>query len=155
MSKSSKSFRTPMGRVRSLGAARLGTDEASTLHLTAVALVPLTIGFVWVLLTLLHMDYHHARQTLGELDDRHHLRQRGGHEHAARPQDADGNAVAGAGGDRAELVDCANVMVESDGPRVSAIGLRDVIVVVDGDEVLVTSAEGVQKVGKLSGAVNQ
>lgn len=66
MSKSSKSFRTPMGRVRSLGAARLGTDEASTLHLTAVALVPLTIGFVWVLLTLLHMDYHHARQTLGE-----------------------------------------------------------------------------------------
>ena len=75
--------------------------------------------------------------------------------HAARPQDADGNAVAGAGGDRAELVDCVNVMVESDGPRVSVIGLRDVIVVVDGGEVLVTSAEGVQKVGKLSGAVNQ
>ena len=75
--------------------------------------------------------------------------------HAARPQDANGNAVAGVGADRAELVDCQNVMVESDGPRVSVIGLTDVIVVVDGDEVMVTSAAGVQKVGKLSGAVNQ
>jgi mannose-1-phosphate guanylyltransferase/mannose-1-phosphate guanylyltransferase/mannose-6-phosphate isomerase len=63
----------------------------------------------------------------------------------------DGNVVKGQG----ELVDCANVMVDSDGPRVSAIGLSDVIVVVDGDEILVTSAEGAQKVGKLSGAANQ
>ena len=46
-------------------------------------------------------------------------------------------------------------MVESDGPRVSVIGLSDVIVVVDGNEVMVTTADGVQKVGKLSGAVNQ
>ncbi len=75
--------------------------------------------------------------------------------HAARPQDANGNTLAGAGAGRAELVDCQNVMVESDGLRVSVIGLRDVIVVVDGDEVMVTSAEGVQKVGKLTGAVNQ
>ena len=75
--------------------------------------------------------------------------------HAARPQDADGNTTAGVGGRRAELVDCQNVMVESDGPRVSVIGLKDVIVVVDGDEVMVTTAEGVQKVGKLFGAVNQ
>ena len=63
--------------------------------------------------------------------------------------------MAGVGGARAELVDCQNVMVESDGPRVSVIGLRDVIVVVDGDEVMVTHAEGVQKVGKLTGAANQ
>jgi mannose-1-phosphate guanylyltransferase len=35
------------------------------------------------------------------------------------------------------------------------IGLSDVIVVVDGDEVLVTSAVGAQKVGKLRGAVDQ
>ena len=71
--------------------------------------------------------------------------------HAARPKDAQGNAVAGT----AELVDCHNVLVESDGPRVSVIGLEDVIIVVDGDEVLVTSAAGVQKVGKLTGAVKQ
>lgn len=71
--------------------------------------------------------------------------------HAALPQDAAGNAVRG----RAELVDCARVLVDSDGPRVSVIGLRDVIVVVDGDEVLVTTAAGVQAVGKLQGAVSQ
>lgn len=71
--------------------------------------------------------------------------------HAARSKDAAGNAVSGP----AELVDCRNVLVESDGPRVSVIGLENVIVVVDGDEVLVTSAEGAQRVGKLSGAANQ
>lgn len=71
--------------------------------------------------------------------------------HAARDQDADGNAILG----HAELVGCRNVMVESDGPRVSAIGLQDVIIVVDGDEVLVTSAAGVQQVGKLDGAARQ
>ena len=71
--------------------------------------------------------------------------------HAARPCDDGGNAVAG----RVELIDCSNVLVDSDGPRVSVIGLDNVIVVVDGDEVLVTSVAGVQKVGKLTGAVNQ
>lgn len=71
--------------------------------------------------------------------------------HAAQPVDADGNHVRGA----AELVDCRNVMVMSDGPHVSAIGLDNVIIVVDGDNVLVTTADGVQRVGKLSGAVNQ
>lgn len=71
--------------------------------------------------------------------------------HDARPKDDLGNCVNG----RAELVDCREVLVESDGPRVSVIGLEGVIVVVDGDEVLVTSTSGVQKVGKLSGAANQ
>ena len=65
--------------------------------------------------------------------------------------DEDGNLVHGP----AELVGCSKVMVESDGPRVSVIGLEDVIVVVDGDEVLVTTAAGAQKVGKLNGAANQ
>jgi len=71
--------------------------------------------------------------------------------HEAREQDADGNAVSG----RAELVDCRNVLVETDGPRVSVIGLEGVIIVVDGGEILVTSAAGTQKVGKLDGAANQ
>ncbi len=69
----------------------------------------------------------------------------------ARPRDEQGNSVTGP----AELVDCRNVLVESDGLRVNVIGLEDVIVVVDGGEVLVTSASGAQLVGKLSGAVNQ
>ena len=71
--------------------------------------------------------------------------------HDARERDADGNSIVG----RAELVDCRNVLVESDGPRVSVIGLEGVIIVVDGGEVLVTTADGAQLVGKLSGAANQ
>ncbi|HVR90741.1 MAG TPA: sugar phosphate nucleotidyltransferase [Novosphingobium sp.] len=71
--------------------------------------------------------------------------------HEARTRDADGNAVTGP----AELVDCRNVMVDSDGPRVSVIGLEGVIVVVDKGEVLVTSARGAQQVGKLTGAASQ
>jgi mannose-1-phosphate guanylyltransferase/mannose-1-phosphate guanylyltransferase/mannose-6-phosphate isomerase len=71
--------------------------------------------------------------------------------HAARAKDEASNATSG----RVELVDCRNVLVESDGPRVSVIGLENVIIVVNGDEVLVTSADGTQKVGKLWGAANQ
>ncbi|WP_374408376.1 mannose-1-phosphate guanylyltransferase [Pelagerythrobacter sp.] len=67
---------------------------------------------------------------------------------AARQADAAGNVVRG----KAELIECRNVMVDSDGPRVSCIGLDDVIVVVDGDEVLVARADGAQMVGKLGGA---
>ena len=71
--------------------------------------------------------------------------------HAARGGDDRGNTVIGP----AELVDCRNVLVESDGPRVSVIGLEDVVVVVDGNEVLVTSRAGAQLVGKLAGALKQ
>jgi mannose-1-phosphate guanylyltransferase/mannose-1-phosphate guanylyltransferase/mannose-6-phosphate isomerase len=69
----------------------------------------------------------------------------------ARPHDASGNAAKGV----AELVDCRNVLIETDGPRVSAIGLDDVVIVVDGNEVLVTTRAGAQLVGKLDGAANQ
>ncbi|WAT17478.1 sugar phosphate nucleotidyltransferase [Aurantiacibacter sp. MUD11] len=69
----------------------------------------------------------------------------------ARPGDAAGNRTQG----RVELIDCRNVLVDSDGPRVSAIGLEDVAIVVDGDEVLVTTMEGAQLVGKLDGASKQ
>ncbi len=71
--------------------------------------------------------------------------------HAARNSDDLGNSITGL----AELVNCRNVMVDSDGPRVSVIGLEGIIVVVDKGEVLVTTAAGTQKVGKLGGAVNQ
>ena len=47
---------------------------------------------------------------------------------AARSRDDQGNCAPAS----AELVDCRNVLVESDGPRVSAIGLDDVVIVVDG-----------------------
>lgn len=66
----------------------------------------------------------------------------------ASEADADGNIVRGP----ADLIDCRNVMIESDGPRVSLVGLEDVIVVASGGEVLVTSAAGAANVGKLKGA---
>lgn len=51
-----------------------------------------------------------------------------------------------------DLLDAENVVVDSDGPRVSVVGLSDIIVVVDGDEILITTPEGAQKVGRLPGA---
>ena len=70
---------------------------------------------------------------------------------AARPNDGEGNLAIGP----ADLTGCRNVMVETDGARVSVVGLEDVIVIVDGDEVLVTSRAGAQQVGKLPGAAQQ
>ncbi|KHS44080.1 mannose-1-phosphate guanylyltransferase [Novosphingobium subterraneum] len=71
--------------------------------------------------------------------------------HEAQDRDESGNAVRG----RAELKDCSNVLVMSDGPRVSVVGASNLMIVVDGDEVLVCTPEGAQGVGKLSGAANQ
>lgn len=71
--------------------------------------------------------------------------------HEALACDEAGNAVSG----EAELRDCTNVLVVSDGPRVSVVGASDLIVVVDGNDVLVCSPAGAQNVGKLSGATNQ
>lgn len=69
----------------------------------------------------------------------------------ARERDDSGNHIRGP----VDLADCRNVMVETDRLRVSVVGLEDVIVVVDGDEVLVTSRAGAQAVGKLPGAAGQ
>jgi mannose-1-phosphate guanylyltransferase len=71
--------------------------------------------------------------------------------HDAQARDEASNSVRGT----VELRDCTNVLVHTDGPRVSVIGASNLIVVVDGDEVLVTTREGAQLVGKLSGAANQ
>ncbi|WP_255573903.1 mannose-1-phosphate guanylyltransferase [Erythrobacter sp. SCSIO 43205] len=63
----------------------------------------------------------------------------------------DQNVVRG----RADLADCTRVLAMSDGPRVSAVGLEDVCIVVANGEVLVTTRDGAQKVGKLPGAKDQ
>lgn len=75
--------------------------------------------------------------------------------HEARRNDGSGDSGGNHVTGTAELVACRDVMVETDGPRVSVIGLEGVIVVVNGDEVLVTSAAGAQSVGKLAGASEQ
>ena len=71
--------------------------------------------------------------------------------HDARGYDADGNSFTGP----VDAIGCRDTLVQSDGPRVSVVGLRGVVVVVDGDEVLVASRDGAQDVGKLPGANGQ
>ena len=71
--------------------------------------------------------------------------------HDASDKDASGNAAAS----RHQLEDCSNVLVMSETKRVSAIGLQDVCIVVDGDDVLVVSKDAAQQVGKLDGPNNQ
>jgi succinate dehydrogenase / fumarate reductase, membrane anchor subunit len=60
----SSDLRTPLGRVRFLGSARMGTTEARLIHLTSVALAPLSLGFVWLMLDLLRKDYNGVRAEL-------------------------------------------------------------------------------------------
>ncbi len=57
-------LRTPLSRVRFLGSARTGTTEAWLIHVTSIALVPLTLGFVWLMLDLLRKDYNGVRAEL-------------------------------------------------------------------------------------------
>jgi succinate dehydrogenase / fumarate reductase, membrane anchor subunit len=57
-------LRTPLSRVRFLGSARMGTTDARLIHLTSVALVPLTLGFVWLMVDLLRKDYNGVRAEL-------------------------------------------------------------------------------------------
>lgn len=53
-------------KVRYLGAAHSGTGAARIMHLTSVALIPLTIAFVWNLIAASQMDYAGARVYLGQ-----------------------------------------------------------------------------------------
>ncbi len=66
--------------------------------------------------------------------------------------DADGNVVRGG---TVDLAACKGVFALTDGPRISAVGLEDVSIIVSGNEVLVTTRDGAQVVGKLPGAMNQ
>ena len=59
------SLRTPLARVRHLGSAHSGTRDAGLMRLTSAALIVLTIGFVWLLLSLLAKDYNGVRLALG------------------------------------------------------------------------------------------
>lgn len=69
----------------------------------------------------------------------------------AHSAEADGNLVRA----QADLVQCSGVFAMSDGPRISAVGLKDICIVVAKGEVLVTTKDGAQNVGKLPGAMNQ
>lgn len=55
-----KSMKTPLGRVRGLGAARSGTDHFWLIRTTAVANVPLTAAFVLIVLLSVFRPYDEA-----------------------------------------------------------------------------------------------
>lgn len=63
---SNSSMRTPLGRVRGLGSAKSGTGHFWLQRVTAVANLILTIGFLWVVLTLIGKPYGTAVATLAK-----------------------------------------------------------------------------------------
>ncbi len=64
MSNDANSIRTPLSKVRYLGSARSGTRDVWMMRATSAALVPLTIGFVWLLLTVVGKDYKATRDIM-------------------------------------------------------------------------------------------
>jgi succinate dehydrogenase / fumarate reductase membrane anchor subunit len=58
-------MRTPLSRVRHYGAARSGTKHFWHQRLTSVALVPLTIAFVFIVVALLGRNHAAVVQILG------------------------------------------------------------------------------------------
>ena len=58
-------MRTPLGRVRGLGSAKSGTGHFWHQRLTALANVPLTIGFIAILMSLLGRGHAAVVQILG------------------------------------------------------------------------------------------
>jgi succinate dehydrogenase / fumarate reductase, membrane anchor subunit len=65
MAKSPAPVRRAMSRLRFLGSAPSGTAEARNMRITSVALVPLSIAFVAIVLSLLGKDYAAVRAELG------------------------------------------------------------------------------------------
>ncbi|MEN8719769.1 MAG: succinate dehydrogenase, hydrophobic membrane anchor protein [Oceanococcaceae bacterium] len=56
------SYRSPLGAARGLGSAKSGTGHWMAQRLTAVAMIPLTLWFVWSLLCM--ADASHEEMTL-------------------------------------------------------------------------------------------
>ncbi len=54
------------------------------------------------------------------------------------------NVVVGPG----EIIGSSGTMIDSDGPHVTVVGADNIVVVVDGDDVLVVSRDAVQRVGE-------
>jgi succinate dehydrogenase / fumarate reductase membrane anchor subunit len=58
-------FRTPLGRVQNLGAARSGTRHFWHQRLTSVALIPLSIAVIFLVVSLLGSNHAAVAQILG------------------------------------------------------------------------------------------
>ncbi len=64
------------------------------------------------------------------------LRQRG--------SDASGNVIVGNG----QVIAASGAMIDTDGPHVTVIGADNIVVVVDGDDILVTSRSSAQRIAE-------
>ena len=65
MSGGGPSLRSERARVAHLGSARSGTRHNGHMRLTSMALIPLTVAFVLMVLTLAAKDYNGVRGYLG------------------------------------------------------------------------------------------
>ena len=65
MSARSSNMRTPLGRVRGYGSAKSGTEDFIRQRLTAIANVPLTIGAVLIITSLIGRNHAAVAQILG------------------------------------------------------------------------------------------
>jgi len=65
MANNPASMRTAVAKVRHLGSARSGTQHAWRMRVTSLALLPLTLAFVWIVLSLVGKDYATVRATIG------------------------------------------------------------------------------------------
>lgn len=63
-----------------------------------------------------------------------------------RDADDAANVVLGNG----EIIGASGTMIDSDGPHVTVVGADNIVVVVDGDDILVTARDAVQRVGEAS-----
>jgi succinate dehydrogenase / fumarate reductase membrane anchor subunit len=59
------SMRTPLGRVRGLGSAKSGTGHFWLQRVTSVAGIPLTVGFIVIVATLIGRNHAATVQILG------------------------------------------------------------------------------------------
>jgi succinate dehydrogenase / fumarate reductase membrane anchor subunit len=59
------SLRSPLGRVRGLGAAKEGASHWWAQRLTSIALVPITVWFVASLVAMAGADYYAVRDWIG------------------------------------------------------------------------------------------
>lgn len=59
------SMRTPLARIRYLGSAHAGTDHFWKQRVTSVALIPLTIAFVLIIISLVGRNQAAAIQIIG------------------------------------------------------------------------------------------
>lgn len=66
MNTAGKDLRAPLKTVRGLGSAKSGVHHWWAERITSAALVPLTLYFIWLLMSLAHTDYAAVLATLAQ-----------------------------------------------------------------------------------------